>query len=220
MATMNRTQRGNTLIEMIFAMVILAILMSLAALEVRNIVQERSFVESHLDAEEQARIGMARVSDAVRQTSVDIADFGAHPPPPIIAPAPAATSTAEIVFYQVAGLSPKTLKVSSSGKPEPCYNKVTIAYQTPEPTTPPNPEGTITEEIQPVAIQCDMVYPTTPTVLARNVEDFSVFPPFGKSTGYLINLTIKAQLATDARQVPTEYTLSDTFVPLAQGLTQ
>jgi prepilin-type N-terminal cleavage/methylation domain-containing protein len=215
---MNRTQRGNTLIEMIFAMVILAILMSLAALEVRNIVQERTFVESHLDAEEQARLGMARVGDAVRQASVDMADFGPNPPPPIVAPA--ATATAEIVYYQVASLSPKSLKVSSSGKPEPCYNKITIAYQTPEPATPPIPEGTITEEIQPVAIQCDMVYPKAPTVLARNVEDFTVIPPVGHNTGYLINLTIKAQLATDVRQVPTEYTLSDTFVPLAQGIMQ
>lgn len=94
---------------------------------------------------------------------------------------------------------------------------MTVAYQTPDPTASANPEGTLTEEIQPVALQCDMTYPLAPTVLARNVEAFNVIPPKqANGKGWLMSLTIKAQLATDTRQVPTEYTLSDTLVPLQQ----
>ncbi len=209
--------RGTTLVELMMAMVVLGFVMSLAAFEFQSVVAQHSFVESHLSAEQQSRIAIARVTGAVRQASAEVTDFPGTPAPPVINPV--ATPGNAIEYYQVSGLSPGLLPIVN-GRPEPCYNDVTIQYQKP---SPGQTEGEITEDVKPVAAPCpQFTYPPT-TILAQNVEGFTVSPNTNKNAfarGYDISLTIKYQLPTDVRQVPTEYTFSTTVSPLVWGASQ
>jgi prepilin-type N-terminal cleavage/methylation domain-containing protein len=208
-------QRGNTLAELLIAMVVLAIVMSLAAWEVQSIVGQHNFAQSHLDAEEQARIAMSRMTEAIKQSSVDISDFN-PPAGPVISPT--ATPTSAIQYYQVAGLTPDALPTSASGAPVPCYNVVTLQYQPPAPFTT---EGSVEEYVAPAASPCPrFTYPPA-AVVAENVNSFNVVPVQGAGVPtYQLNLTITAQLQTALGTEPGQYSLSETIVPLVSGKSQ
>jgi prepilin-type N-terminal cleavage/methylation domain-containing protein len=211
----NAGQRGNTLVELLMAMVVLAIVMSLAAFEFRSVITQHEFVQSHLDAEEQARIAMARMTAAVKQSSVDISDFSL-PNGPVISPT--STPDSKIQYYQVSGLTPDDLPTAAAGAPLPCYNVVTLAYQTP---APKETEGTVAETIAPVGAPCpNFTYPPS-TVIAQNVDSFGVQLISGTGAPtYQLNLTIKAQLLTATNMPPSQYSLSETIVPLVYGSSQ
>jgi prepilin-type N-terminal cleavage/methylation domain-containing protein len=178
-------RRGFTLVEMLVAMLLLGIVMSIAAYEIQTVVYQRMYMQSHMTAEQTARVAMSRVADDSRQMSVDITDF-AQPQGPVLQPATMSTAGPILQYYETAGLvaqgsGPNPLP-SPNGVPVPCYNEVTI--QLVIPTPPPTLRGgELQETIVPVGSPCDMTYPSAPIVLARNVSSFTVTAIPSGSTG-------------------------------------
>lgn len=216
----NRTYRGHTLVEMLVAMAVLGIVMSLAAFEFQSVIAQHNFVQSHLDAEQQARIAMSKLSVAVRQASVDVTDFPS-PGGPVTMPTAGTSTASEIQYYAVAGLSPQALPTDGNGAPIPCYDQVTITYQTPAPMAS---EGTLLKTVAPVGLPCVATAPS-PEIIATNVDYFNVTERSagsGYKNSYNITLSIKAEiinLSRSASPLPTQYTLSTTLSPLAFGKT-
>jgi prepilin-type N-terminal cleavage/methylation domain-containing protein len=211
--TRSRSARAFTIFEMIIAMFIMAIVMSVAALEFQSVIYQHMFLESHLTAEQQARVAIAKVSGAARQTSVDISDFPT-PPPPVIQPA--STPGPILEFYQVASLQPGEMP-TPGGIPKPCYNTVTIALNKQIGET----VGTIEETIAPVSGPCVPAPPVAPLVLARNVADFQVSYASGvanSGAGYRIDVLIYDQEDnTIDQRMGASYHLSSVFTPLVFG---
>lgn len=180
-----RARRGFTLVEMLVAMLLLGIVMSIAAYEIQTVVYQRMYMQSHMTAEQTARVAMSRVADDSRQMSVDITDF-AQPQGPVLQPAVGSTAGPILQYYETAGLvaqgsGPNPLP-SPNGVPVPCYNEVTIQLVTPTP--PPTLRGgELQETIVPVGSTCNMSYPSAPIVLARNVSSFNVNPVASGSSG-------------------------------------
>jgi prepilin-type N-terminal cleavage/methylation domain-containing protein len=227
-----KRQRGLTLVELLVAMIVLGFVMSLAAFEFQRVVALNSFTESHLSAEQQARIGISEIDEAMRQASVDIADNPYPKSPPPIVVQPASTPGSILEFTRVS-----TLDIASvptfNGTPQLCYWDVTIAFQTPAPVAvgTPNPYGSVLETTQPVSPACPVGSPPQPQVIAQNVPvvgqngepGFVVSPvtALGASsygTAYDVNLEITYQLPTDERQTPTTFTASTRLAPLEYGV--
>ena len=114
-------RRAFTLFEMVIAMFIMAIVMSFAALEFKAVVFTYLDADSHLSAEQQARVAVAKVNDLSRQASVV---DGANPTLPVIQPA-GNTPSPVLEFTQAQTLDPNSIP-TPNGVPAPCYNDSTI----------------------------------------------------------------------------------------------
>jgi len=175
----NSRRRAFTLVEMMVAMAVMGIVMSFAALEFRAVVFTYLDADSHLSAEQQARVAIAKVNDLSRQASV-VNDSSANAPSPVPAIIkPQNTAGPTLQFTKVDSLDPNTMPFLN-GAPDPCYDVVTITL------SPVSISG------DPVAQPHNLVaetapYPFNPTgcpkpanaglrLIARNVEDFTVQP--------------------------------------------
>jgi prepilin-type N-terminal cleavage/methylation domain-containing protein len=176
-AQRNSRRRAFTLVEMMVAMAVMGIVMSFAALEFRAVVFTYLDADSHLSAEQQARVALAKVNDLSRQASV-VNDVSANAPMPVPAIIePASTAGPRLQFTKADSLDPNTMHLFN-GAPEPCYDVVTITL------SPVSISG------DPIAQPHNLVaetapYPFNPTdcptpandglrLIARNVQDFTV----------------------------------------------
>jgi prepilin-type N-terminal cleavage/methylation domain-containing protein len=215
MARESRSARAFTLVEMMVAMAVMTIIMTVAAFEFKSVIYQHMFLESHLSSEQQARLAIAKVSGVARQMSVDITDY---PTPPAAVIQPLATPGPVLEFYQVAGLTPQALP-SPNGYPVPCYNDVTISADIPTGAT----TGTLQETVEPVAAPCVYDYPQAPIVLSRNVQYFNVKQTdpgeAGFPTGYEVTVSIfdADDQAIDQR-MGASYTLGQVITPIVYGI--
>lgn len=213
--------RGFTLVEMLVAMTVMAIVMSLAALAFKYVIFAHLFAESHLSSEEQARVAMAKVTGIARQASiVDDGSALVTPPPPPFSE-PAATPGSRLAFTQAAALP--TDMPTPGGRPVPCYNKVQIYFSEQNGAQ----TGELLEQIDPdvAASPCpNFDYSNMPRIVARNVQAFSVEPLAGAgafATGYRID--ISTMVATDNandQRAGALYHLSSVISPLVFGAAQ
>jgi type II secretory pathway pseudopilin PulG len=228
-ARRTRTQRGTTILELMCAMILLSVVMSLAAFEFRDVIQQHYFVESHLTAEQQARIAMSDIMTSARQASVDITDnpFPRQPPPPVIHPD--GTPGPVLEFTQVATLQNLP---TFNGQPQPCYLDVTISYQTP---APGKLFGSIVQHTAYESAPCPQPY-TLPadTTFTRNVATpppngnpgFQVSLIKGQGLGgnfgnaYDITLIVQSLLPTKSQDPPAQFTLTSRLTPLIFGINQ
>ena len=218
MFTQNRRRtRAFTLVEMIITTSIVAIVMAIAAWMFQSVIYQHMFLESHLTAEEQARIALAKVTGAARQMSVDITDVSGDntPAPPVIQPT--ATPGTVLEYTQVNSLQPGELP-TPGGVPRPCYNFVEIQLDKPNGQL----TGTLDEVISPVSSPCSQNPPPLPIVLAHNVEDFQVkqVPSNGATVNaYQIDITIWDQEdnANIDQRMGAAYHLSTVITPVVFG---
>jgi prepilin-type N-terminal cleavage/methylation domain-containing protein len=222
-----RTQRGTTLIELMFAMLLLSVVMSLAAFEFRDVIQQHYFVESHLTAEQQARIAMGDIMTSARQASVDITDnaFPKPPPPPV--EHPDGTPGPVLEFTQVATLQNLP---TFNGQPQPCYVDVTISYQTP---APGKVYGSIVQHTayafapcpQPYTLPADTTFTNHVAVLGPNGDagfQVSLIKGQGSSgnfgNAYDITLVVQSLLPTKSQGPSAQFTLTSRLTPLIFGI--
>jgi prepilin-type N-terminal cleavage/methylation domain-containing protein len=170
--------RAFTLVEMLVAMAVMGIVMSFAALEFRAVVFTYLGIDSHLSAEQQARVAVTKVDDISRQASVvDSLDPAALPSPPIVQPASTAGPILQFTKAQCLDLS---CIPTPNGVPKACYDTVTI-YVVPDSIAPnSNPilqPHNLIEQIAPVdpsRTECTGGENAGSHLIARNVEDFTV----------------------------------------------
>ena len=169
-------KRAFTVFEMVIAMAIMAIVMSFAALEFRAVVFTYLDADSHLSAEQQARVAIAKVNDLSRQASVvnDVTSL-MSPQPAILEPT--GTPGPTLQFTKVDSLDPNNMPFSN-GVPDPCYDVVTITL------------SQVSTSGDPIAQPHNLVAETAPypfnpptcgkpaddgvRLIARNVQDFTV----------------------------------------------
>ena len=140
-----RTARGFTLIEMLTAMFVLGVVLTMTVTEFSYAIANFRWTNSHLDAETQARVAMARINDLMKMGTPNILDNTCITDElkctVIEKAAPLINSTdgnTSISFYEVTNntadgghLSP-SMNHDASGDPEPTYNVVTVLYQPPD----------------------------------------------------------------------------------------
>ena len=215
---MKKRRRAFTLVEMLVAMAVMGIVMSFAALEFKDVVYTYISVGSHLSSEQQARLAMAKVSDALRQASVvDSPDPNSTGQPVQAVLEPTNTPGPRLVFTAAAEVD-ANMPLDGSGRPTPCYNKVQI-YWEPSSESPP---GNLFEQIDPVnpADPCPFNYAGMPRLVARNVQAFIVQPGRGDgfAQGYRVDVSIfdydDNKLNSNAGAL---YHLSSVITPLVFG---
>jgi prepilin-type N-terminal cleavage/methylation domain-containing protein len=217
---MKKTRRAFTLVEMLVAMAVMGIVMSFAALEFRDVVSTYISVGSHLSSEQQARLAMAKVSDALRQASVvDVPDPNSTASPGVAVLEPQSTPGPRLVFTAAAEVD-ANMPLDGNGRPTPCYNVVQI-YWEPSSESPP---GNLFEQIDPDDPgkgPCpNFNYGGMPRLLARNVQAFVVQPGSGDGflQGYRVDVSIfdydDNKLNSNAGAL---YHLSSVITPLVFG---
>jgi len=177
-AQRNSRRRAFTLVEMLVAMAVMGIVMSFAALEFRAVVFTYLDADSHLSAEQQARVAIAKVNDLSYQASVvNNLDSLVSPPPAIIQPLSTPGPTLE--FTKAQCLDPSCL-ATPSGVPNPCYDIVWI-FVVPDSALPNgNPifqPHNLVEQTVPFDLsrtECTGSEQSGVRLIARNVSDFSV----------------------------------------------
>jgi prepilin-type N-terminal cleavage/methylation domain-containing protein len=140
-----RTARGFTLIEMLTAMFVLGVVLTLTVSEFTYAIANFRWTNAHLDAETQARVAMARINDLMKMGTPDILNSNCIKDElkcSVIEPAaPLQNSTdgnSSISFYEVtnstadAGHLSPSMTVDASGNPLPTYDVVTVLYQPPD----------------------------------------------------------------------------------------
>lgn len=215
---MKKTRRAFTLVEMLVAMAVMTIVMSFAALEFKDVVSTYLSVGSHLSSEQQARLAMQKVSDALRQaTVVDSPDPNSTAKPGQAVREPQSTPGPRLVFTAAAQVD-ANMPLDANGRPTPCYNVVQI-YWEPSSDSPP---GNLFEQIDPNAPQngpCGN-YGPMPRLIARNVQSFVVQPGAGQGflQGYRVDVSIfdydDNKLNSNAGAL---YHLSSVITPLVFG---
>lgn len=215
--------RGFTLVEMLVAMAVMGIVMSFAALEFKDVVFTYISIGSHLSSEQQARLAMAKVSDALRQASVvDNPDPNSTAKPGQAVTEPSTTPGPRLVFTAAAEVD-TNMPLDENGRPTPCYNVVQI-YWEPSSESPP---GNLFEQIDPnpPGGPCPKFnYGGMPRLLARNVQAFVVQhgsgdgSPQGYLQGYRVDISI---FDYDDNKVNSNagalYHLSSVIAPLVYG---
>jgi hypothetical protein len=178
-------------------MAAMGFVMTVAAMAFKTVVYEHMFAESHLTAEQQARLAMAKISGISRQASV--VDSSPQPnasqTPAIIEPF--STPGPRLVFTQVACLGTDATNCLPvvNGVPQPCYNIVKLYVVR---DVLPSTGASLWEQADPVGAApggCPgFDYSHMPLLIARNVEDFQVAPIANSvdlyATGYRVDLTI------------------------------
>lgn len=219
-----RYQRGMSLVEMMVAMVILTLLAFAVGFMFDQTVKHWALSSSTLSSEQQARIAVAKVTDAMRQASlisVATPDANGQTPIPIAIPSVASSPSNQVVFYQVDSLNPSDLPTDVNGEPVPCYNKVTIAWVPPSPApSPPQYGSQITEDVTPYAGSCHGVSQSSASIIANNVTNFSVTEnpgsgSNGQTADYQVDVQVTSQVRVD--QTPSVYQLTETVHPVMAG---
>ncbi|HYK53782.1 MAG TPA: type II secretion system protein [Candidatus Eremiobacteraceae bacterium] len=229
---LRKQQRAFTLFEMVVAMLIMGIVMSFAALEFRAVVFTYLDADSHLSAEQQARVALAKVNDLARQaTVIDNAGSANSPQPAIIQPG--STPGPMLRFSMVQSLAPQSMP-TPNGYPQPCYDYVTISIPAAAvPGTSSDPHNLIEqiEPVDPTRSVCTQNETYGSRILARNVEDFTVqqaepcnpttqkCTPFGQ--GYRIDISTfdYDDNAADSH-AGALYHLSSVITPLTFGVSE
>jgi prepilin-type N-terminal cleavage/methylation domain-containing protein len=213
-----RGQRGTTLVEVLVAMMVLTIVALAIGFMFEQTVKHYAFSTSNLSSEQQSRIALTKVTNAMRQASLVVTatpDINGKTPAPIAVPSADKSPSNEVVFYQVASLEPSDLPTDASGEPVPCYNKVTISWASPNPVpSPPHWGSQIVEEIVPYDQPCQQNYPS-PMPIANDVTSFTVT----KNGGGLLNFQVDVQVTTQVRvdQSPSVYQMTSTVHPVMAG---
>jgi prepilin-type N-terminal cleavage/methylation domain-containing protein len=141
----SQSERAFTLIEMLFAMTILAIVLGLTLAEFTAAIQNFRFEDAHLDAETQGRVAMARINDAMKLATPDIEDnacsqlntcsvIPASNGPGLSNSVDGNTAVSFYVVTSNAGTSghlSKTMPTNGSHEPIPSYNVETVFYNAP-----------------------------------------------------------------------------------------
>lgn len=163
---------------MLVAMAVMGVVMSFAALEFRAVVFNYLGIDSHLSAEQQARVAIAKVDDISRQASVvDSVDPAALPSPAIVQPASTAGPTLQFTKTQCLDLS---CIPTQNGVPKPCYDTVTIfvvpdsSVSNSDPIFQPHNLIEQTAPIDPTRSDCTGGDKAASRLIARNVENFTV----------------------------------------------
>lgn len=177
-AQRNSRRRGFTLVEMLVAMAVMGIVMSFAAFEFRAVVFTYLNADSHLSAEQQARVAVAKVNDLAYQASVvDNLDPSVSPAPAIIQPASTPGPTLE---YTKAQCLDESCLATPSGVPDPCYDTVSIflvpdsALPNSDPLLQPHNLVEETAPFDPSRTECTAGEHSGLRLIARNVADFTV----------------------------------------------
>ncbi len=171
----NERARGFTVVEMLTSMLIMGLVLALAIVEFAMVFNHNNLMNANLSADQNARIAMARVTNELRQAMPDVTDFGStsavvlNPPTP--APSTAPTTAQSVEFYRVhngPGGLVSPIPTNAAGDPIPCYDDVTLAYNT--------AAHTITRTIvSPVVADPNCPTVTTTTdVIAYNIAGFTV----------------------------------------------
>jgi len=170
----NSDRRAFTLFEMLIAMAVMGLVMSFAALEFKAVVFTYLDADSHLSAEQQARVAIAKVNDLSRQASV-VND--ANPNPAVIEPA--STAGPRLQFTKVDSLDPTTMPFLN-GAPVPCYDVVTILLSpvstSGDPIAQPHNLVAETAPFDSTRPECPKPTDAGMRLIARNVQDFTVQP--------------------------------------------
>jgi len=176
----NSRRRAFTLVEMLVAMAVMGIVMSFAALEFKDVVFTYINVDSHLSAEQQARVALAKVSDLSRQASV-VNNLNPEMSPTPAVTEPVSTRGPVLRFTKAQDLSAVSIP-TPSGVPNPCYDTVTI-FVVPDSAVPNSDPifkpHNLVEQVAPFDTtrhECISGTPTQFRLIARNVEDFTVQP--------------------------------------------
>ena len=222
----NSRRRAFTLVEMLVAMAVMGIVMSFAALEFKAVVFTYLNADSHLSAEQQARVAIAKVNDIAHEASVvDDPNPEMSPLPPIIEPQ--STAGPNFKFTIAQSLDPSSIP-TPNGVPKACYDVVTISLApdsaAPNPIAAPHNLVEQIEPQDPSRSECTQGFTYGMRLIARNVEDFTVQKAECKngnctySQGYRIDLSIfdyddnKADAHAGAL-----YHLSSVIAPLTFG---
>ena len=222
MRSHQRRQRGMTLPEMMVALVVLTIVIFAIGSMFEQTVKHYALSSSELSSEQQARIAVTKVTDAMRQASLVVGatpDANGNTPIPIPIPSPTGIPSNQVVFYRVSGLDPN-MPTDKDGQPVPCYDKVTISWTAPNPApSPPQWGAPITEDVQPYSTPCPGETPTA-FVLANDVTSFTVTRNGGSFTNaqtadYQVDVQVTKQARVD--QAPTVYQLTATVHPVMAG---
>jgi prepilin-type N-terminal cleavage/methylation domain-containing protein len=162
-------RRAFTLVEMLVAMAVMGIVMSFAALEFRAVVFSYLNIDSHLSAEQQARVAIAKVNDLSRQASVvNDVQLSQSPQPAVLQPV--STPGPVLQFTRADSLQNIPL---FDGAPDPCYDIVTITLAQVNGSIQIHNLVAETSEWDPSRSDCTK--PANPVqVIARNVQDFTV----------------------------------------------
>ncbi|MBC5824548.1 MAG: type II secretion system protein [Candidatus Eremiobacteraeota bacterium] len=205
-------RRGFTIVELLIAMGILGLILTLSISEFSLVVRHFSKTSADLDAERSARNMMARVQKEVRQAMPQLSFTGGAGSPcdAIVpqaspgaspSPTPAPTPTSEITCWQADDVSS-----SDPTKQSGHYDKVTINLSA---TAPPG---------RPAANRNLMMTKTdyngnvgTPVVMGLDVTNFSVTPK--AQNVFDIAITVDPVRRADMTNPPGPFTLqSSAFI--------
>ena len=219
-----RTYRGATLIDVLVAMVVLAVVATAVAFMFEEAVKHFAFSSSSLTSEQQARVALTKVTVAMRQASLIVTatpDQNGQTPIPVPMPSATGAPSNQVVFYEVASLNDQDFGQNNDGEPTPCYNKVRIAWASPNPApSPPQYGAPITEDVVPYATPCpNFTYPPT-AVIANDVTSFTVTQNAGNATnGQTWNYQVDVQVTKQERvdQTPSVYQLTANVHPIMAG---
>lgn len=185
---MHRTsKRAFTTVELLIAMIIMGIVLSLAIVEFAMVFNHNNLTNANLTAEQNARIAMAKVSNEFRQAMPNETDY--QPPyPMVISPTgpPVGTTAApvaQVQYWKVhngpGGLA-SPVPTNAYGEPVPCYDQVTLTYD------PVAQTITRTATLRTNA-NCGVASSVTDT-LAYNVTNFAITPLDQKGTLFQVDL--------------------------------
>lgn len=168
----SKKPRGFTVTELLISMTIMGIVLALAVLEFAMVFNHNNLMNANLSADQNARIAMARVTNELRQAMPDFTDMSTGQV--VVTPTAPPTATAgspvtTVTFYRVhngpGGLT-TPVPTDSSGNPIPCYDTVTLTWD--------SVAKTISKT---VTLKTNANCPTASTVtsvIARNVTNFGV----------------------------------------------
>ena len=177
-----RTSRGQTLTEVLVALGVIAIILSMVTALYLQMFNHYNKTSSDIDAQGQARFAMGRVTQALRQA---MTDPNQPPGPPIYAPTPNANATppvANSVTFMEAQSMPQDANyqnltyqwvvITTSATAPPGHNYPDLEVDTYDALPPPNGTGNL----------------TSTTTVGRDVKAFNVYPV--TQSIYDIQLTI------------------------------
>jgi prepilin-type N-terminal cleavage/methylation domain-containing protein len=188
--------RGFTLIEMMFAMGILGLVLSLTLAEFISAFGHFSFAQTHMDAEMAGRVAMSKVNDVLQLASSD------HNPNDTVACAAKCPVVANPLTFptgttsDIAIIATTTDPADVSGQLSPTMNTVGQV---------PQPDYQVVElswnAVQQEIIESKYTYnafkvgggPTSTAVLARNVEAFTVVALDWQQNGFCSGFQVNIQ---------------------------
>ncbi len=162
-------QRGQTLVEVLVALGVISIILSMVTALYIQMFNHYSKTSSDIDAQSQARFAMGRVTQALRQA---MTDPNQPPGPPVYAPTPNANATppssTSVTFMEATNmptdanyqnLTYQWVVITQSATAPPGHNYPDLEIDTYDALPPPNGNGNL----------------TSTTTVGRDVESFNVY---------------------------------------------